>query len=93
MKLRSVGVEYGRTFNLGDYNNLRITISLQADLEDGDDPELAVKGLRQMARRHAQDEAARNPKLAAAVKTKDLFMGLPLAVQKEIKEHADTRTD
>ncbi len=84
MKLNSIAVTYGRKVNLGDYNSQHVEITLWADLEDGDDPELATSGLRQMARHQVMNELARtNAKLAAEVK--DVFMGLPVAVREEME--------
>ncbi len=84
MKLNSIAVTYGRKVNLGDYNSQHVEITLWADLEDGDDPELATSGLRQMARNQVMNELGRtNAKLAA--KVEDVFMGLPVAVREEME--------
>ena len=83
MILNSIAVTYGRKVNLGDYNSQHVEITLWADLEDGDDPELATTGLRQMARNQVIEELARtNKKLAA--KVENVFMGLPVAVREEL---------
>jgi hypothetical protein len=37
MKITSVTVEYGLTENLGEYNNVRHSVRLTAELEEGDD--------------------------------------------------------
>lgn len=37
MKITSVTVEYGLTENLGDYNNVRPSVRLAADVEEGED--------------------------------------------------------
>ena len=84
MILKSVSATYGRKVNLGDYNSQHVEITLWADLEEGDNPELAVGGLRQMARNQVMGELARiDAKLAA--KVEKVFMGLPVAVREQME--------
>ena len=83
MKLKTIAATYGRKLNLGDYNSAHAEVTLWADLEEGDDPELAANALRQMARHHVMEEMARvQPKLAA--KIENIFMGLPVSVRQDL---------
>jgi hypothetical protein len=85
MLLKTVSATYGRKINLGDYCSANVEITLWADLEEGDDPALATESLRQMARNHVMHELARlKPELRA--KVEDVFLGLPVSVQKAIEQ-------
>lgn len=88
MKLTQVSATYGRKFNLGDYESMHIEISLWAQLDDNDDEAEASEALRQMARNHVMAEAAR-VKRELRAKTENLFMGLPVDVQKDILEYEE----
>lgn len=85
MQLKAVSATYERKLNLGDFNSVHAGITLWADLDASDDPALAAEALRQMARNHVMHELARlKPELRA--KVEDIFRGLPVSVQKAIKE-------
>ena len=60
MKVTRISVRYGRTHNLGDYNNVRPEIELTADLDRTDDLDAAIADLTTDARvfvEEAIDEA------------------------------------
>lgn len=79
-KLTNVEVTYGRKMNLGDFNSSHVEITLNAELEPGDDEAAVTEALRQMARNNVMAELARlKPELRA--KTEELFMGLPKDIQ------------
>lgn len=60
MKITKITASYGRTFNLGNYENVRIESGiLEAVLEDGDDLHQAFEELRQEARQQVAEEYAR----------------------------------
>lgn len=57
MKITSITVHAGRTFNHPheDYSNLRPSIQLTAQLEDGDDPQQVAKDLQSRAEGLVED--------------------------------------
>lgn len=59
MKIKTVHVEYGRKFNLGDYNSAEISVSTWADLEDGDTVEDAILQLFTLCRENVLAEYGR----------------------------------
>ena len=88
MKLKTITVTYGRKLNLGDYNSSHVEMSLWAELDEGDCEVAASEALRQMARNNVMSELARlQPKLEA--KVQDIFMGLPVDVQKQVTGSVD----
>ena len=88
MKLKTITVTYGRKLNLGDYNSSHVEMSLWAELDEGDCEIAASEALRQMARNNVMSELARlQPKLDA--KVQDIFMGLPVDVQKKVMGSVD----
>ena len=88
MRLKTISVTYGRKLNLGDYNSVHVETSLWADLDEGDDEASAAENLRQMARNQVTAEMARvEPRLQA--RAQDLFMGLPVALQKAVTENSE----
>lgn len=88
MRLKEISATYGRKVNLGDYNSQHVEITLWAELEDGDDLELAANGLRQMDRNQVMAELAIiNEKLAE--KAKGVFLGLPASVRSEFENNTE----
>ena len=59
MRVTSVQIEYGRTINLGDYNNIRVVCMLGADLDDGETAEDALEQLWEQARESVRAQVAR----------------------------------
>jgi len=55
MKITSITASYKRTINLGNYENVAIESSLTADLEEGDDYQLALKQLFDTAKAEAKN--------------------------------------
>lgn len=45
MRITGIGATYSRTFNLGQFNSMKIEVSADAVLEDGDTPDLALTEL------------------------------------------------
>ena len=86
MILKTISVTYDRKLNLGDFNSLHASITLWADLEDGDDEVLAMTALKSMARNNVVAEMKRaKPELS--VKVEELFMGLPKDLQKVVEDN------
>ena len=56
MKIATVRAGIVRTFNLGDYNSLKLETSIEADIEEGDDPKQIVQDLFLMARDEIRTE-------------------------------------
>jgi hypothetical protein len=59
MKLKSATVEYGRVVNLGEYNSLRASCTLVAELEEGEDVDAALAGLWEKARENVREQVRR----------------------------------
>lgn len=59
MRVKQISVVYERKFNLGDYNSAHIGLTLWADLDEGEDPDAAVRELQQQAREFAKAEYRR----------------------------------
>ena len=62
MKVATVIVGYKRTFNLGDYNSIKIEVALEADLEEGDESQNVIANLQEQARMAVKAEWDRLPK-------------------------------
>lgn len=56
MKIKQIHVSYSRTFNLGNYENVKIEAGLVADLDEGDNLQTAFEELRQEARLQVRAE-------------------------------------
>lgn len=79
-KIKDVTVTYGRKINLGDFNSAHVELTVNAELEDGDDADATMRGLWQMVTNNVKAKAAEfYPKIAA----EELFLGLPIAAAKE----------
>ena len=59
MKLKTISVEYGRVINLGEYNSLRASCTLGAELEDGEDADAALESLWEQARESVRGRVRR----------------------------------
>lgn len=59
MKLKTISVEYGRVVNLGEYNSLRASCTLGAELEDGEDADAALAALWEQARESVRGQVLR----------------------------------
>jgi hypothetical protein len=57
MNIRKITIEAGRTFNhpLESFSNLRPSVTLSADLVDGEDAKTATKALQAMAEELVED--------------------------------------
>ena len=56
MKVATVRAGLSRTFNLGDYNSVKIETSLEADLEEGDDAGVVLAQLFAAGRAELKQE-------------------------------------
>lgn len=83
MIIKTISVTYGRKHNLGDFSSANASITLWADLEEGDSEEAATLALREMARNNVMNELGRVDQRLKA-KTENLFMGLPAELQEMI---------
>lgn len=54
--IKQITIEYGYTFNLGNYSSVRPVVTLTADLAEGDEPDLVVLDLQEQARLAVEDE-------------------------------------
>lgn len=54
--IKTITIEYGYTFNLGNYSSVRPAASFTVELAEGDDVENAVAWLQKKARRAVHDE-------------------------------------
>ncbi len=58
MQTNTVGVEYKRKFNLGDYESLELSISLYAKVDPDEDPEAVAEYLWHQAKASVKAQAA-----------------------------------
>jgi hypothetical protein len=58
MRVVTITATYARTFNLGEYNSMRLEASLSADLDDDDDPAAAHAELFDLAKATVKAQAA-----------------------------------
>lgn len=59
MKETNITASYSRKVNTGNYENYEISMSSEAVLEDGDDPEEAQKELQKRVQRRVEDRITR----------------------------------
>lgn len=59
MKIKEIHVSYSRTFNLGNYENVKIEAGLVAEIEEDDNLQTVFEGLRQEARLQVATEYER----------------------------------
>lgn len=95
MYVAKITFKYGRKFNLGDYQNLDLSVMPTVHVEEHDDLNEVMHEIWAMCRTNIEHAAA--PIVRAGnggTTTKELFLGLPLELteKKEI-EHADNRID
>ncbi len=58
MQTNTVGVEYKRKFNLGDYESLELSITLYAKVDPDEDPEAVAEYLWHQAKASVKAQAA-----------------------------------
>ena len=56
MTITSVSVTHSRTFNLGNFNSLKLDQSFEASVDEGEAPEDVVRTLQEHAARHVATE-------------------------------------
>ena len=88
MNLKTISVTYERKFNLGDYNSAHIGMTLWADLEADEDEAEASTALWEMAKANVKAQALPLV-MKKQAEVKDIFMGLPVAVQTAIDENGN----
>lgn len=54
--IKTITIEYGYTFNLGNYSSVRPACTLTAELAEGDNPQIITAYLRNEARLNVEDE-------------------------------------
>lgn len=54
--IKTITIEYGYTFNLGNYNSVRPAVTLTADLTEGENVEVVTKTLQDQARAEVEAE-------------------------------------
>ena len=64
MKLKTVEVEYGRVVNLGEYNSLRASCKLAAEVDDDEDTDAVLGALWDQARESVRAQVMRVVKRA-----------------------------
>ena len=62
MKVKTVWVKYDRVFDLGAENQINLSVTLQADLDDDENHIVAIKTLQDDARDSVRNEYSRIPK-------------------------------
>jgi len=88
MQVKTISVTYGRKVNLGEYNSANIEISIWGQLEEEEDEGAAVTALWEMAKANVKAQVL--PLVQKnTVKVENIFMGLPVEVQKEIETDAN----
>jgi hypothetical protein len=79
-QIKEVTVTYGRKINLGDFNSAHVELTVNAELEDGDDIDATMRALWEMVTNNVRAKAAEfYPKIAA----QELFLGLPIAKEND----------
>lgn len=82
-KITNVSVTYDRKINLGDYNSVKFGLTVWADVDEDEDLDAAMKALWEMAKENVRQQAAR-VKDRQVVQVEEIFLGLPVDIQKEI---------
>jgi hypothetical protein len=59
MTIKTISVTHGRTYNLGNFNSLKLDMSYGVDVEEGEAPEDVVRTLQEHAARHVSQEHER----------------------------------
>lgn len=60
MQVKQITVEIMRTYNLGNYNNIKPSVSVLVHLDEGDDPETVIAETSRMALRQIERAAKQN---------------------------------
>ena len=84
MQVKEISVTYGGKLNLGDYNSAHVEITVSAILDDREDGQLAVDQLFETAKAAVRKEARVLFEKRGA-RVDEIFAGLPVEVQQEIK--------
>ena len=82
--VKTVSVHYERKLNLGDFNSATVGIQLWADVEPGEDLNVAMASLWGMAKENVKVQLAPlDQRIRAEVK--NVFLGLPVTIQEATK--------
>lgn len=88
MKTKEIEVSIDTTINLGNFENIRPSITLKADLEEGDDLDECSKQLYGLATASWSKEAIRKIRLYRSFrKDKDEFDRITRPILAELKKH------
>lgn len=85
-KIKTIAVEYGRKLNLGDFNSATINLTLWADVDETEDPLVAIDQLFAQAKENVKKQAM--PLLKAepvSLNHRETFLGQPIGEQKETR--------
>lgn len=82
-QIKTVSVTYGRKFNLGDFNSATVECSLWADVAEGEDTNVAMHQLWEMATANVKAKADVITRKIEA-QAQEVFLGLPVETQQEI---------
>ena len=77
-KIKTVSVTYERKQNLGDYSSANIGCTVWADVEEGEDLDLAMRNLWEMAKANVKQQLVPLTKSGASMNVETLFLGLPV---------------
>jgi hypothetical protein len=81
-KITSINVEFSYSINLGNYESAKISQSLWAQIEEGEDPAVAEEVLFEMVKANIRREASIIKKGSAKqrekVKVQEYFAGKPI---------------
>lgn len=81
--VKTVSVQYGRKINLGDYNSAEISITVWADLDEGEDVQAALDLLYQQAKDNVKKQAM--PLLKSepgSLNYRETFLGASVEMEK-----------
>lgn len=54
MKINEITIKYGRTINIGNFENIKIGVVFGAEIEENDDIEKVCNELRNLAKKEAK---------------------------------------
>jgi len=82
-RIRTITVDYGRKFNLGDFNSAEIKCGAWIELEEGDDVSLVMEEAWQWAKDNVKKQV---PAIEDKADVKELYLGLPTEIFSPGKE-------
>lgn len=88
MNIKEISVTYGGKLNLGDYNSAHIEMTASAVLDNFDEPEKARAELLAFVTEAVQ-QRARELFAKRGARVDEIFAGLPVEAQEQIKEQSN----